>query len=116
LILINYKHTANHTEYVQAIQNSPNTVLKLIFKCFFFSNLIFNLSLFQLEESLLRFHRSNLEYACGSNLGNISSLYWDQNDEYPQFHGPPVLVQDDFSKVLDKLAKDITIVKNSPVL
>ncbi|XP_060552218.1 lysine-specific histone demethylase 2-like [Ruditapes philippinarum] len=69
----------------------------------------------KLEESLLRFHRSNLEYACGSNLGNISSLFWDQNDEYPQFHGPPVLVQDDFSKVLDKLAKDIQIVKNSPV-
>ncbi|KAL4217747.1 Lysine-specific histone demethylase 1B [Mactra antiquata] len=69
----------------------------------------------KLEDSLLRFHRSNLEFACGSNLCNISALYWDQNDEYPQFHGPPVLINGDFTKVVNKLAEDIDIRTNMQV-
>lgn len=67
------------------------------------------------EESLLQFHRSNLEYACGSNLCNVSALHWDQNDDYPQFHGPPVIIQDNFKKVLDKMAEGLHIVYNSQV-
>lgn len=69
----------------------------------------------KLEESLLHFHMSNLEFACGSNLANISSLYWDQNEDSPQFRGPLVLIQDDFGKILDKLADGIHIVKNAEV-
>ena len=33
-----------------------------------------------MEMKLLDFHISNLEYACGSSLANVSALNWDQNE------------------------------------
>ena len=70
---------------------------------------------FQLEEKLLQFHMGNLEFACGSSLDNISSQHWDQNDEYPQFHGPPVLIQDNFNLVLQTLATGVHVVNDCKV-
>ncbi len=34
----------------------------------------------ELEEKVLQFHLSNLEYACGSNLSQVSARSWDHNE------------------------------------
>lgn len=56
------------------------------------------------EENLLNFHIGNLEYACGSSLQHVSALSWDQNEEYPQFSGPNLLLTQGYSALLHKLA------------
>ncbi|XP_052764586.1 lysine-specific histone demethylase 1B-like [Mya arenaria] len=69
----------------------------------------------KLEEQLLEFHMSNLEFACGSRLSEVSALHWDQNDDLPQFSGPPITINGNFEKILASLAEGIDIVKNCPV-
>ncbi|WAR17944.1 KDM1B-like protein [Mya arenaria] len=68
-----------------------------------------------LLEQLLEFHMSNLEFACGSRLSEVSALHWDQNDDLPQFSGPPITINGNFEKILASLAEGIDIVKNCPV-
>ena len=69
----------------------------------------------KLEEGLLQFHISNLEYACGGCLDKVSAMLWDQNEDYPQFHGPPVLLQDGYTKIIDRLAEGVNVVTESEV-
>jgi len=56
-----------------------------------------------------------MEYACGASLDKISALYWDQNENYPQFSGAPCFVTDGFSKVFSKLAEDLDIKQKTQV-
>ena len=62
-----------------------------------------------MEMKLLDFHISNLEYACGSSLANVSALNWDQNERFPQFQGDHTIVTYGFSDVLQRLAKPLDI-------
>nr|XP_017207893.2 lysine-specific histone demethylase 1B-like [Danio rerio] len=55
----------------------------------------------ELEEKVLHFHLSNLEYACGSTLD--------------QFSGDHALLTDGYSAVLDKLAQGLDIRLNTAV-
>lgn len=68
-----------------------------------------------LEERLLQFHISNLEYACGSHLANVSSLHWDQNEAFPQFAGEHVLLPKGYSAILEKLSHGLDIRTNMEV-
>ncbi|CAG2243156.1 AOF1 [Mytilus edulis] len=67
------------------------------------------------QETLLNFHFGNLEYACGTSLSNISSMNWDQNEDYPQFSGRNVLMADGFSTILDKITENLDIVYNTEI-
>ncbi|OWF38535.1 lysine-specific histone demethylase 1B-like isoform X1 [Mizuhopecten yessoensis] len=67
------------------------------------------------EENLLNFHIGNLEYACGSSLQHVSALSWDQNEEYPQFSGPNLLLTQGYSALLHKLADGTEIVYDTVV-
>ncbi|KAH3748720.1 lysine-specific histone demethylase 2-like [Dreissena polymorpha] len=69
----------------------------------------------KMEEHLLQFHMSNLEYACGSSLDAVSALHWDQNEDMPQFQGPPVMLQGDMKAVLDRLAEGIDVCNDCKV-
>ena len=67
------------------------------------------------QETLLNFHIGNLEYACGASLTNVSTLHWDQNEDYPQFSGKNVLFSNGFSQILEKMADTVDIVFNTEV-
>ena len=69
----------------------------------------------QEEQALLNFNISNVEYACGCSLDNASALNWDQNEEYPQFTGDDVLVQDGITNVLSRLASGVDLSLNTVV-
>lgn len=64
---------------------------------------------FQEENLLLQFHVSNLEYACGCELSQVSALQWDQNEVYPQFMGQHSMIKDGYSALLHKLAEGLNI-------
>ncbi|PIK55285.1 putative lysine-specific histone demethylase 1B [Apostichopus japonicus] len=68
-----------------------------------------------LEERLLQFHISNLEYACGSHLTNVSSLHWDQNEAFAQFAGDHVLLSRGYSAILEKLSSGLDVRMNQEV-
>ncbi|XP_074656129.1 lysine-specific histone demethylase 2-like [Tubulanus polymorphus] len=67
------------------------------------------LSFSEEERQLFQFHIGNLEYACGTDLHNVSAIHWDQNERYPQFTGEHVLLVNGYSPILDKLAAEINI-------
>ncbi|XP_043921209.1 lysine-specific histone demethylase 1B [Protopterus annectens] len=69
----------------------------------------------ELEEKVLQFHISNLEYACGSNLKQVSSLYWDHNEFFAQFAGDHTLLTAGYSTLITKLAEGLDIRLNMPV-
>uniref|UniRef100_A0A7M4FSM6 [histone-H3]-N(6),N(6)-dimethyl-L-lysine(4) FAD-dependent demethylase n=1 Tax=Crocodylus porosus TaxID=8502 RepID=A0A7M4FSM6_CROPO len=69
----------------------------------------------ELEEKVLQFHLSNLEYACGSNLSLVSARSWDHNEFFAQFAGDHTLLTVGYSTVLDKLAEGVDIRLNFPV-
>ena len=64
---------------------------------------------FQLEEKLLEFHLGNLEFSCAAPLSKVSSLSWDQNEEYPQFSGDHTLLKHGFGVLLSNLAQGLDI-------
>ena len=70
---------------------------------------------FQQEERLLQFHISNLEYACGSDLTNVSAKNWDQNETYPQFVGKHMMVSGGYAELLAKMAEGVNVRRNSEV-
>uniref|UniRef100_A0AAZ3QDX0 [histone-H3]-N(6),N(6)-dimethyl-L-lysine(4) FAD-dependent demethylase n=1 Tax=Oncorhynchus tshawytscha TaxID=74940 RepID=A0AAZ3QDX0_ONCTS len=70
----------------------------------------------QLEEKVLQFHLSNLEYACGSTLDQVSARSWDHNEFFAQFSGDHTLLTEGYSSVLNKLAEGLDIRIKSPVL
>ncbi|XP_046577845.1 lysine-specific histone demethylase 1B-like isoform X2 [Haliotis rubra] len=67
------------------------------------------------EEQVLQFHISNLEYACGGSLKNVSALSWDQNEALPQFAGSHVFVKGGYSQVLNKMAEGLDVRLNHHV-
>ncbi|KAG7273586.1 hypothetical protein CRUP_019832 [Coryphaenoides rupestris] len=63
----------------------------------------------QLEEKVLQFHLSNLEYACGSTLDQVSARSWDHNEFFAQFSGDHTLLTQGYSSLLHKLAEGLDI-------
>uniref|UniRef100_A0A8C9SPC5 Amine oxidase n=1 Tax=Scleropages formosus TaxID=113540 RepID=A0A8C9SPC5_SCLFO len=62
-----------------------------------------------LEEKVLQFHLSNLEFACGSSLDQVSARSWDHNEFFAQFSGDHTLFTQGYSSVLNKLAEGLDI-------
>uniref|UniRef100_A0A8B9HV38 [histone-H3]-N(6),N(6)-dimethyl-L-lysine(4) FAD-dependent demethylase n=1 Tax=Astyanax mexicanus TaxID=7994 RepID=A0A8B9HV38_ASTMX len=69
----------------------------------------------ELEEKVLQFHLSNLEYACASTLDQVSAQSWDHNEFFAQFSGDHTLLTEGYSTLLHKLAQGLDIHLNSPV-
>ncbi|CAM4641296.1 unnamed protein product [Leuciscus chuanchicus] len=69
----------------------------------------------ELEEKVLHFHLSNLEYACGSTLDQVSARSWDHNECFAQFSGDHTLLTDGYSSVLHNLAQGLDIRLNTAV-
>ncbi|XP_039520073.1 lysine-specific histone demethylase 1B isoform X2 [Pimephales promelas] len=69
----------------------------------------------ELEENVLHFHLSNLEYACGSTLDQVSARSWDHNECFAQFSGDHTLLIDGYSSVLHNLAQGLDIRLNTAV-
>ncbi|KAG8133359.1 putative Lysine-specific histone demethylase 1B protein [Naja naja] len=69
----------------------------------------------ELEEKVLQFHVSNLEYACGSNLHEVSARSWDHNEFFAQFAGDHTLLSSGYSALTEKLAEGLDIRLNVPV-
>ncbi|CAL9690747.1 unnamed protein product [Knipowitschia caucasica] len=68
-----------------------------------------------LEEKVLQFHLSNLEFACGSPLGQVSARSWDHNEFFAQFSGDHTLLTKGYSVLLHKLAEGLDIRTKCPV-
>ncbi|XP_059169654.1 lysine-specific histone demethylase 1B-like [Physella acuta] len=69
----------------------------------------------QVEEAVMEFHHSSLEFACGACLEQVSALHWDQNEALPQFGGPHVLFPNGFSPIVNKLSQGLDVRLNSQV-
>ncbi|XP_073534930.1 lysine-specific histone demethylase 2 isoform X1 [Phyllobates terribilis] len=69
----------------------------------------------ELEEKVLQFHLSNLEYACGTNLHNVSARSWDHNEFFAQFAGDHTMLTSGYSTITDKMAEGLNIHFKSPV-
>ncbi|EPY73572.1 lysine-specific histone demethylase 1B isoform 1 [Camelus ferus] len=69
----------------------------------------------ELEEQVLQFHLSNLEYACGSSLHQVSACSWDHNEFFAQFAGDHTLLTPGYSVIIEKLAEGLDIRLRSPV-
>ncbi|XP_063488301.1 lysine-specific histone demethylase 2 isoform X12 [Symphalangus syndactylus] len=69
----------------------------------------------ELEGQVLQFHLSNLEYACGSNLHQVSARSWDHNEFFAQFAGDHTLLTPGYSVIIEKLAEGLDIRLKSPV-
>uniref|UniRef100_A0A8D1FSV2 [histone-H3]-N(6),N(6)-dimethyl-L-lysine(4) FAD-dependent demethylase n=1 Tax=Sus scrofa TaxID=9823 RepID=A0A8D1FSV2_PIG len=68
-----------------------------------------------IKESGIQFHLSNLEYACGSNLHQVSARSWDHNEFFAQFAGDHTLLTPGYSVIIEKLAEGLDIRLRSPV-
>ncbi|XP_031215428.1 lysine-specific histone demethylase 1B isoform X1 [Mastomys coucha] len=69
----------------------------------------------ELEGQVLQFHLSNLEYACGSSLHQVSARSWDHNEFFAQFAGDHTLLTPGYSTIIEKLAEGLDIRLKSPV-
>uniref|UniRef100_A0A4W4HBL8 [histone-H3]-N(6),N(6)-dimethyl-L-lysine(4) FAD-dependent demethylase n=1 Tax=Electrophorus electricus TaxID=8005 RepID=A0A4W4HBL8_ELEEL len=69
----------------------------------------------ELEEKVLQFHLSNLEYACASPLDQVSARSWDHNEFFAQFTGDHTLLTQGYSTPLHHLAQGLDIHFNRPV-
>ncbi|CAI8024054.1 Lysine-specific histone demethylase 1B [Geodia barretti] len=67
------------------------------------------------EKSLLDFHYSNLEFACGAQLSQISSLNWDHNDTFSQFSGPHAILPTGYHAILTGMVRGIDIAYHTTV-
>ncbi|XP_078395405.1 lysine-specific histone demethylase 2 isoform X6 [Cetorhinus maximus] len=69
----------------------------------------------ELEAKVLQFHLGNLEYACGSNLQQVSARSWDHNEFFAQFAGDHTLFTSGYSAIINKLGDGLDIRLNTPV-
>ncbi|XP_041868041.1 lysine-specific histone demethylase 1B isoform X2 [Melanotaenia boesemani] len=69
----------------------------------------------ELEEKVLQFHLSNLEFACGSTLDQVSARSWDHNEFFAQFSGDHTLLTKGYAVLLHKLAEGLDIRPTCPV-
>ncbi|XP_072366351.1 lysine-specific histone demethylase 2 [Scyliorhinus torazame] len=69
----------------------------------------------ELEAKVLQFHLGNLEYACGSNLQQVSARSWDHNEFFAQFAGDHTLFTSGYSAIINKLGDCLDIRLNTPV-
>ncbi|XP_046875001.1 lysine-specific histone demethylase 1B isoform X1 [Hypomesus transpacificus] len=69
----------------------------------------------ELEQTVLQFHLSNLEYACGSTLDQVSARSWDHNEFFAQFSGDHTLLTSGYSTILNKLSEGLDIRLRNPV-
>ncbi|XP_045151689.1 lysine-specific histone demethylase 1B [Echinops telfairi] len=69
----------------------------------------------ELEEQVLQFHLGNLEYACGSNLHQVSARSWDHNEFFAQFTGDHTLLNLGYFVIIEKLAEGLDIRLQAPV-
>ncbi|XP_048407671.1 lysine-specific histone demethylase 2 isoform X4 [Stegostoma tigrinum] len=69
----------------------------------------------ELEAKVLQFHLGNLEYACGSNLQQVSARSWDHNEFFAQFAGDHTLFISGYSAIINKLGDGLDIRLNTPV-
>uniref|UniRef100_A0A3P8VET1 [histone-H3]-N(6),N(6)-dimethyl-L-lysine(4) FAD-dependent demethylase n=1 Tax=Cynoglossus semilaevis TaxID=244447 RepID=A0A3P8VET1_CYNSE len=69
----------------------------------------------ELEEKVLQFHLSNLEFACGSTLDQVSARSWDHNECFAQFSGDHTLLTKGYCVLLHKLADGLDIRTKCPV-
>uniref|UniRef100_I3K8G9 [histone-H3]-N(6),N(6)-dimethyl-L-lysine(4) FAD-dependent demethylase n=1 Tax=Oreochromis niloticus TaxID=8128 RepID=I3K8G9_ORENI len=70
----------------------------------------------ELEEKVLQFHLSNLEFACGSTLDQVSARSWDHNEFFAQFSGDHTLLTKGYSVLLYKLAEGLDIHTKCPAI
>ncbi|XP_028673397.1 lysine-specific histone demethylase 2 isoform X2 [Erpetoichthys calabaricus] len=62
-----------------------------------------------IEEKVLQFHLSNLEFACGSTLEQVSARSWDHNEFFAQFTGDHTLLTAGYSSLINKLGDGLDI-------
>ena len=58
---------------------------------------------------MLQFHLGNLEFSCAAPLCKVSSISWDQNEDFPQFSGDHTLLHHGFGILLYNLAQNLDI-------
>ncbi|XP_070534432.1 lysine-specific histone demethylase 2-like [Ptychodera flava] len=75
------------------------------------TNLTFN----EHEMKILQFHISNLEYACGADLSQVSALNWDQNEEFPQLAGDHCMLPCGYMTLLNSTAQGLDIRLNTEI-
>lgn len=63
----------------------------------------------ELENKVLQFHLGNLEFSCAAPLCKVSSISWDQNEDFPQFSGDHTLLHHGFGILLYNLAQNLDI-------
>ncbi|XP_068737832.1 lysine-specific histone demethylase 2-like isoform X5 [Montipora capricornis] len=63
----------------------------------------------EIENKVLQFHLGNLEFSCAAPLCKVSSISWDQNEDFPQFSGDHTLLHHGFGILLYNLAQNLDI-------
>eukprot|EP01125_Pyxidicula_operculata_P022231 TRINITY_DN897_c0_g2_i2.p1 TRINITY_DN897_c0_g2~~TRINITY_DN897_c0_g2_i2.p1 ORF type:complete len:572 (+),score=139.56 TRINITY_DN897_c0_g2_i2:14-1729(+) len=67
-----------------------------------------------IEEGILDWYYSNLEYACATDLTHLSLLHWDQDDGF-DFSGEHLILVDGYASMISPLAKGLDIRTNQEV-
>uniref|UniRef100_A0A8C5C9N0 [histone-H3]-N(6),N(6)-dimethyl-L-lysine(4) FAD-dependent demethylase n=1 Tax=Gadus morhua TaxID=8049 RepID=A0A8C5C9N0_GADMO len=87
-------------------QDAPLGGVKEVYKNFLQES---GIQFSELEEKVMQFHLSNLEYACGSTLDQVSARSWDHNEFFAQFSGDHTLLTRGYSALLLRLAQGLDI-------
>jgi monoamine oxidase len=66
------------------------------------------------ESRLFYWHMANLEYACATDLQQVSLQHWDQDDGF-EWAGAHCLIRDGYSSIATQLAKGIDLKLNTVV-
>lgn len=62
----------------------------------------------EIEERVFNWHIANLEYACATDLDDVSLSEWDQDDQY-EWAGDHCLIPTGYSSIAKNLAENIPI-------
>lgn len=66
------------------------------------------------SRGMLDWYYANLEYACATDLKNLSNKYWDQDDVF-DFQGEHLMLTEGYIAMFDPIAKDLDIELNTEV-